>query len=139
MIKMLIVVVACYTVCWLPFNIFWVISMKSLPTYLLLSSMAEFQVWGLFNENIMSMVSSPYIFTVVHMMAVSHTCYNPFIYCWMNNRVRHGFLNVLGNLAHIYSNLLQSVEVCKNLLEPVEIYSSLFESTQVYSSLFEFT
>ncbi len=25
MIKMLIVVVVCYTICWLPFNIFWVI------------------------------------------------------------------------------------------------------------------
>ena len=27
MIKMLIVVVACYTVCWLPFNIYWVIAL----------------------------------------------------------------------------------------------------------------
>ena len=29
-------------------------------------------------------------------MAVSHTCCNPFIYCWMNLRIRHGFMEVLG-------------------------------------------
>ena len=76
MIKMLIVVVACYTVCWLPFNIYWVI--------------------GLAEESIYIHPSYPYTFTVVHILAVSHTCYNPFIYCWMNIRVRQGFLEVLG-------------------------------------------
>ena len=36
----------------------------------------------------------------MHILAVSHTCYNPFIYCWMNIRVRQGFLDVLGKYSH---------------------------------------
>ena len=40
--------------------------------------------------------SFPYVFTVVHILVVSHTCINPFIYCWMNRRVRYGFMDVMG-------------------------------------------
>ena len=75
MIKMLIVVVACYTVCWLPFNVFYVL--------------------GLAKPEIYQETSFPYFFTIFHIMAVSHTCYNPFIYCWMNIRIRYGFMDVL--------------------------------------------
>ena len=55
---------------------------------------------GLAEESIYIHPSYPYIFTVVHILAVSHTCYNPFIYCWMNIRVRQGFLDVLGKYSH---------------------------------------
>lgn len=77
MIKMLIVVVVTYSVCWLPFNIYFVI--------------------GLAKPDIYQQPSFPYIFTLIQIMAVSHTCCNPFIYCWMNLRIRHGFMEVLGN------------------------------------------
>ena len=40
--------------------------------------------------------SFPYVFTVTHILVVSHTCINPFIYCWMNRRVRYGFMDVMG-------------------------------------------
>ena len=33
---------------------------------------------------------------MVHILVVSHTCINPFIYCWMNRRVRYGFMDVMG-------------------------------------------
>ncbi|TRY80947.1 hypothetical protein TCAL_04728 [Tigriopus californicus] len=78
MIKMLIVVVACYTICWIPFNIFWVL--------LLIWPSLEQSTWY------------PYIFTAVHILAVSHTCINPVIYCWMNRRVRYGFMDIVGKL-----------------------------------------
>ena len=35
---------------------------------------------------------------VVHILVVSHTCINPFIYCWMNRRVRYGFMDVMGEI-----------------------------------------
>ncbi len=38
----------------------------------------------------------PYVFTITHIMAVFHTCLNPGIYCWMNRRVRYGFMDIIG-------------------------------------------
>lgn len=78
MIKMLIVVVACYTVCWIPFNVYWVLLL----------------VWPSLEQS----ATFPYIFTTVHILAVSHTCFNPVIYCWMNRRVRYGFMDIVGKL-----------------------------------------
>ena len=69
---MLIVVVLCYTICWLPFNVFWVMNLD-------------------FTENI-----NPYTFTVCHILALFHSCLNPVIYVWMNSKVRWGCLNALG-------------------------------------------
>ena len=43
--------------------------------------------------------SFPYIFTVVQMLFVAHTIFNPIIYCWMNMRVRMGFMEVLGKFS----------------------------------------
>ena len=72
MIKMLIVVVLCYTVCWLPFNIFWVMNLD------------------------VTRGPEPYAFTIVHILALFHTCLNPVICVWMNSKVRHGFVEVFG-------------------------------------------
>lgn len=36
-----------------------------------------------------------YIWFVFHWLAMSHSCYNPVIYCYMNARFRIGFLQVL--------------------------------------------
>lgn len=42
------------------------------------------------NETIM-----PYLFFALHALAMSHPCYNPIIYCYMNARFRAGFLQTL--------------------------------------------
>ncbi len=55
------------------------------------------QVLGLVMPEAFEHLAIPYIFTIVHILAVSHTCYNPVIYCWMNSRVRYGFIDVSGN------------------------------------------
>ena len=55
-----------------------------------------FQILGLIFPKMMEHPSFPYVFTVVHILVVSHTCINPFIYCWMNRRVRYGFMDVMG-------------------------------------------
>lgn len=37
----------------------------------------------------------PYFWFVFHWLAMSHSCYNPIIYCYMNTRFRSGFITVL--------------------------------------------
>lgn len=36
-----------------------------------------------------------YVWFVMHWLAMSHCCYNPIIYCYMNARFRIGFLQML--------------------------------------------
>lgn len=37
----------------------------------------------------------PYAWFASHWLAMSHSCYNPIIYCYMNARYRRGFKQVL--------------------------------------------
>lgn len=37
----------------------------------------------------------PYVWSAFHWLAMSHSCYNPIIYCYMNARFRSGFILVL--------------------------------------------
>ncbi|XP_062539678.1 RYamide receptor-like [Armigeres subalbatus] len=67
MIKMMITVVAVFTVCWLPFNIFMLVPLD--PDWRPL----------------------PYLWFAFHWLAMSHSCYNPIIYCYMNVKFRQGF------------------------------------------------
>ena len=76
MIKMLIVVVACFSICWFPHEVYWVLKFP-------------------FPE-LVTFPADPYIFTVFHMLALSHACFNPIICCWMNSSVRHGFMCTFG-------------------------------------------
>ncbi|KAG7470897.1 hypothetical protein MATL_G00118730 [Megalops atlanticus] len=63
-IKMLMAVVAVFAVCWFPLNCYVV----------LLSSQA--------------IRSSNALYFSFHWFAMSSTCYNPFIYCWLNDNFR---------------------------------------------------
>ncbi|RZF41430.1 hypothetical protein LSTR_LSTR000144 [Laodelphax striatellus] len=78
MIKMMVTVVVVFTVCWLPLNIF----------LLLWEQNPELSSWELM----------PHLFFACHWLAMSHTCYNPIIYCWMNSRFRLGFCTALGRV-----------------------------------------
>ncbi|XP_030760467.1 RYamide receptor-like [Sitophilus oryzae] len=70
MIKMMITVVFVFTLCWLPYNMFMI-----------------------FQEDIYSDVK-PYVFFALHGLAMSHACYNPIIYCYMNSRFRDGLFHI---------------------------------------------
>lgn len=37
----------------------------------------------------------PYFWFAFHWLAMSHSCYNPVIYCYMNARFRGGFVQIL--------------------------------------------
>ncbi|XP_048007281.1 RYamide receptor-like [Leguminivora glycinivorella] len=81
MIKMMVTVVAVFTISWLPLNVFIVLWTAH-------ESDAEWGAWP----------GMPYVWFASHWLAMSHSCYNPIIYCYMNARYRRGFKQVLGGL-----------------------------------------
>ncbi|EDW45188.1 GM10361 [Drosophila sechellia] len=74
MVKMMLTVVVVFTSCWLPFNILQ-----------LLLNDEEFVHWD----------ALPYLWFAFHWLAMSHCCYNPIIYCYMNARFRSGFVQLM--------------------------------------------
>ncbi|KAK2588543.1 hypothetical protein KPH14_006322 [Odynerus spinipes] len=70
-VKMMIVVVVIFAVCWLPFHVYFIVT-SYLP----------------------DITNEPYIqevFLGIYWLAMSNSMYNPIIYCWMNSRFRRGF------------------------------------------------
>merc|ERR550532_3885061 len=73
-VKMMVMVVIIFGVCWLPYHIYFIVS------------------------NVAPVINhSPYIqeiYLAIYWLAMSNSMYNPMIYCFMNNRFRQGFLSV---------------------------------------------
>ncbi|XP_058797727.1 tachykinin-like peptides receptor 99D [Phymastichus coffea] len=70
-VKMMMVVVVIFAVCWLPFHIYFLVT-SYLP----------------------EITDEPYIqelYLAIYWLAMSNSMYNPIIYCWMNSRFRRGF------------------------------------------------
>ncbi|ESO87467.1 hypothetical protein LOTGIDRAFT_72476, partial [Lottia gigantea] len=76
--KMMIIVVIIYAVCWLPLHVITIIGAVN-P--------------GIYDGQYMNIV-----WMASHWLAMSNCMYNPFVYCWMNSKFRHGFLRVLNCL-----------------------------------------
>ncbi|XP_043267268.1 RYamide receptor [Venturia canescens] len=79
MIKMMMTVVIAFTVCWLPFNVLTLVLDNN-------------------NERVNNWKGLPFAWTALHWLSMSHSCYNPVIYCWMNARFRTGFITALSRL-----------------------------------------
>ncbi|XP_031332509.1 tachykinin-like peptides receptor 99D [Photinus pyralis] len=70
-VKMMMVVVVIFAVCWLPFHLYFIVT-------------------SYYPE----ITNSPYIqetYLAIYWLAMSNSMYNPIIYCWMNARFRRGF------------------------------------------------
>ncbi|XP_049301160.1 tachykinin-like peptides receptor 99D isoform X2 [Anopheles funestus] len=70
-VKMMMIVVIIFAVCWLPFQIYFIIT-SYYP----------------------DLTKKPYIqevYLAIYWLAMSNSMYNPIIYCWMNSRFRRGF------------------------------------------------
>ncbi|XP_069188215.1 RYamide receptor [Procambarus clarkii] len=113
MIKMTLTVVLVYSLCWLPFNILLVV----------LDFVEEMSFWPHLHH----------LWFVFHWLAMSHTCYNPVILCWMNAKFREGFLNVLYHLvpcgrSRISQQLLKLRQ--SSGLQRAHTYSTAFGSSR---------
>ncbi|XP_033211510.1 RYamide receptor isoform X2 [Belonocnema kinseyi] len=89
MVKMMVTVVIVFTTCWLPFNVL-ILVMES-------------------NQDLSGRPGFPFLFVALHWLAMSHACYNPVIYCWMNPRFRTGFLAALSRFPGV-SHCVPDVE-----------------------------
>ncbi|XP_050101057.1 tachykinin-like peptides receptor 99D isoform X1 [Anopheles aquasalis] len=70
-VKMMMIVVIIFAVCWLPFHFYFIIT-------------------SYYPE----LTKKPYIqevYLAIYWLAMSNSMYNPIIYCWMNSRFRRGF------------------------------------------------
>ncbi|XP_038104891.1 tachykinin-like peptides receptor 99D isoform X3 [Culex quinquefasciatus] len=70
-VKMMVVVVVIFAVCWLPFQIYFIVT-------------------SYYPE----LTAKPYIqdvYLAIYWLAMSNSMYNPIIYFWMNSRFRRGF------------------------------------------------
>ncbi|KAG8554089.1 hypothetical protein GDO81_003657 [Engystomops pustulosus] len=87
-IKMLVLVVVVFAVCWFPLNCYVV----------LISSL------GIKTKNT--------LYFALHWFAMSSTCYNPFIYCWLNDSFRlelKSLLNMCKKIQQPQDNILPPV------------------------------
>ncbi|OCT57887.1 probable G-protein coupled receptor 83 [Xenopus laevis] len=87
-IKMLVLVVVVFAVCWFPLNCYVV----------LISSL------GIKTKNA--------LYFALHWFAMSSTCYNPFIYCWLNESFRlelKSLLSMCQRISTAQDNALQPV------------------------------
>ncbi|KAB7497390.1 putative G-protein coupled receptor 83, partial [Armadillidium nasatum] len=69
-VKMLVYVVVLFAVCWLPLNMY----------HLIIE----------FSSYVGPMRHSTTTYYLCHWLAMSNVCYNPFIYCWLNDHFRSG-------------------------------------------------
>ncbi|KAH8018653.1 hypothetical protein HPB51_009642 [Rhipicephalus microplus] len=78
-VKMMIVVVVIFAVCWLPYHVYF------LATH--------------HHPEITQSEYIQHVYLAIYWLAMSNSMYNPIIYCWMNSRFREGFKRVFCCLA----------------------------------------
>ncbi|XP_031767015.1 tachykinin-like peptides receptor 99D isoform X1 [Galleria mellonella] len=70
-VKMMIVVVVIFAVCWLPFHVYFVVTS--------------------YYPDVVNYPHIQEIYLGFYWLAMSNSMYNPIIYCWMNSKFRRGF------------------------------------------------
>ncbi|CAH4035652.1 unnamed protein product [Pieris brassicae] len=70
-VKMMIVVVVIFAVCWLPFHVYFIVTS--------------------YYPDVVNYEYIQEIYLGIYWLAMSNSMYNPIIYCWMNSKFRRGF------------------------------------------------
>lgn len=64
-----------------------------------------------YDEMIATWKGLPYLYAALHWLSMSHACYNPVIYCWMNARFRSGFITAFSRIPLIRRAFPESGQV----------------------------
>ncbi|XP_002735437.1 tachykinin-like peptides receptor 99D [Saccoglossus kowalevskii] len=75
-VKMMILVVVIFAICWLPVHIYFLLGRS-------------------YSDVLYSHPNAREIYMAVFWLGMSNSMYNPFIYCWLNDRFRRGFRKAL--------------------------------------------
>nr|XP_002735438.2 PREDICTED: tachykinin-like peptides receptor 99D-like [Saccoglossus kowalevskii] len=75
-VKMMILVVIIFAICWLPVHIYFLLGRS-------------------YSDVLYSHPNAREIYMAVFWLGMSNSMYNPFIYCWLNDRFRRGFRKAL--------------------------------------------
>ncbi|KAL3877871.1 hypothetical protein ACJMK2_035515, partial [Sinanodonta woodiana] len=96
-VKMMIVVVVIFGICWLPQHLYFLLVhiVPSIPY----------------------MAYTQQLYLVIFWLAMSNSMYNPMIYCWMNSKFREGFIRVF---------CWCSCRPCKNVRSRLRFRRTLF-------------
>ncbi|KAB5546772.1 hypothetical protein PHYPO_G00075780 [Pangasianodon hypophthalmus] len=113
-VKMMIVVVVTFALCWLPYHIYFIVT-------------------GLYS-NISKWKSIQQVYLAVLWLAMSSTVYNPIIYCCLNSRFRAGFKRAFRWCPFITVSHLDELEL-KSARFQRNRQSSLFAVTRLESSI----
>lgn len=73
-VKMMIVVVIIFAVCWLPYHVYFLVTYH--------------------HPEMLEAAYIQQVYLGIYFLAMSNSMYNPIIYCWMNSRFRRGFKRV---------------------------------------------
>ena len=73
-IIMLILIVSIFALCWLPLNIYYLV--------------IDFNIMNLMQSSQFKQVKNQ-VFLICHWFAMSSVCYNPFVYCWLNEEFKN--------------------------------------------------
>ncbi|KAK3594752.1 hypothetical protein CHS0354_014182, partial [Potamilus streckersoni] len=103
-IKMLITVVIVFALCWMPLNLYHILTD--------------------FHPNPRVFHYSSTVFFICHWIAISSTCYNPFVYCWLNEAFR----------TEVKSRFRCCLVRSKKVHPGIEIDGMLFRSDRAFRS-----
>ncbi|XP_030057666.1 substance-P receptor [Microcaecilia unicolor] len=90
-VKMMIVVVCTFAVCWLPFHIYFLLQY--------------------FHPSLYQLKIIQQIYLAIMLLAMSSTMYNPIIYCCLNDRFRIGFKHVFKWCPFIHAGEYEGLEL----------------------------
>ena len=108
--KMLISMVVIFCVCWFPYPIINLVNIVGL----------DIGCWKLYNLSSL----------ITYVIAMSSTCYNPFLYCWHNTAFRGEFSKLLKCFQNTEGNRPEDERIKMEDMSPAMVTTTLQEKVE---------